>query len=211
VERTFDDFLHSMNWYIDFLNKVFAAQRVLKGEREKKEVLEAFVFKIHVTWGIFIEELLIDCLNRDTSQYANYMALKVPKHLPRSQCKAILTGLRYVDFRSVSEIKKVAQDILVPENNPFKAIPKSASDKIDEFYKIRNYLAHYSGLARRSLAAMYKRAYGMRRFREPGDFLYSLRRRKDRIRLADYIEAFRDAAEQMGNFLGIWEDDNPKK
>ena len=81
VEVTFDNFFSWMNWYINFLNKVFEAQRVVGSPDEKKELFEVYVFKVRVIWEIFVEDLLIDCLNRDTSQYALYMGTKLPKNL----------------------------------------------------------------------------------------------------------------------------------
>lgn len=204
VEVTFENFYFQIYWHIDFLNKVFEAKRVVGDPYEKKELFEAFVFKVYANWNIFVEDLLIDCLNRDTSQYAQYMDIKLRKNLTRNQCKAMILGLTsYLDFRSVSEIKKIAKNILVPQNNPFIVIPKSASDKIDEFYKIRNYLAHYSILARRSLTNMYKRAYRLQRFREPGDFLHCFDRRTGQTRFGNYVHAFLEATDEMAQFLGI--------
>jgi hypothetical protein len=204
VEVTFNNFAYWMNWYIDFLNKVATAERVVKYPREKKELFEAFALKVHVIWEIFIEELLVDCLNRDSSQYALYMGAKLPKDLSRKECKAMILGVQgYIDFRSVAEIKKISRNILVSQCNPFQAIPKSASDKIDEFYKIRNYLAHYSLAAKRSLANLYKNKYGMQRFREPGDFLFSFDKRSGQVRFGNYVEAFIDAEVKMAEFLGI--------
>lgn len=203
VEATFGRFFVWMDRYGDFINRVYKAKNVVGSQRDKKELFEAFVFKFHIVWEILVEELLIDCLNHDSSQYAKYMDMTLPKHATRNQCKAMIYGLKHLDFRSVSEVKTIARGILVPEHNPFVVIPKSNSNKIDEFYRIRNYLAHYSITARRSLGMIYRRRYGLQRFREPGDFLLCWDRKSGQTRFGNYVDAFVGAAEKMAQFCGI--------
>lgn len=117
---------------------------------------------------------------------------------------AMLLGLGYLDFRSIGKIKKIGHDVLVDAHNPFKRIPQSAGIKIDEFYKIRNYVAHYSSLSKRSLMKIYKEKYGMQRFREPGNFLIAQDRESRQIRFSNYIDAFIETAYKMGLFLGVY-------
>ena len=204
VELTFDNFTGWLKWYDDFLAKIYMSRRVVRTFQEKLEIFEAFVLRIDAIWGIFVEQLLIDCLNRDTSQYARHTGTALPKHLPKEQCMAMLLGLGYLDFRSIGEIKKIGRDVLVDVNNPFKGIPQSAGSKIDEFYKIRNYVAHYSSLSKRSLMKVYKEKYGMKRFREPGDFLMAQDRKSGQIRFSNYVDAFIEVAYNMGLFLGVY-------
>jgi hypothetical protein len=145
---------------------------------------------------------LIDCLNKDTSQYSKHTGYYLPKHLSRDICNAMIFGIGYKDFKSVSHLKSFAKQVLVPGNNPFQKISKNPSKKIDDYYVIRNYLAHYSYVAERKLEEMYKRK-GMRRFREPGDFLMSFNRGENTPRSAIYILAFLEAANEMATFLAI--------
>lgn len=203
VKVTLENFELAMTWYTLFLQNILGAQRVVKTAREKKELLEAFVFKIVATWDIFVEDLLVDCLNRDSSAYARYMRLNLRKHLSRSECQAMVVGLGYLDFRGISDLTKVANNILTPANNPFRSIPKSAEKKIDEFFAIRNYLAHYSIPAKRRLMTIYEERYDLKNFRAPGDFLYASRGRDGQIRFGDYVDAFSEASRAMGKALGI--------
>jgi hypothetical protein len=204
VEVTFDNFFAWMNWYMELLDKIYNAKRVISKSEEKREIFEAFVLKIHATWEIFVEDLLVDCLNKDTTQYAEYMSIRrLRKHLPRNQCKAMVLGMGYLDFRDVSDIKGKANNILVSQHNPFALITNPALKKMNEFYCIRNYIAHYSATAKRSLWKIYKNTYKMKRFHEPGHFLMAWDRKMKQIRFDNYIIAFLDSAIEMAEFLGL--------
>jgi hypothetical protein len=115
----------------------------------------------------------------------------------------MITGLGYTNFRSVSDIKKTAKNILVPTCNPFKAISHHEGELIDEFTKMRNYLAHYSVVARRSLMNSYKTNHKLTRFREPADFLYANNRTTGYIRFSDYATAFRVASNSMRDSIKV--------
>lgn len=204
VEVTFDNFFDWMNWYMKLLDKIYNAQRVIAKPDEKREIFEAFVLKIHVIWEIFVEDLLVDCLNKDTSQYAEYIGIKrLRKHLPRNICKAMVLGMSYLNFRDVPDIKGKANNILVSQYNPFASITNPALKKMNEFYCIRNYIAHYSETAKRSLWKIYKNTYKMGRFREPGHFLMAWDRKTKKIRFDNYIIAFLDSVKEMADFLGL--------
>ena len=204
LSLTFDNFVGWLKWYDEFLEKVYHSQRVVKTSHEKIEIFEAFVPRIDAIWHLFVEDLLIDCLNRNTSQYAKHTGTTLPKHLPRQQCKVMVTGLGYFDFKSVGDIKKTARSILTTGYNPFKKIPKDAAKMIDQFFKIRNYVVHYSYASRRALLNMYKKEYGMKCFREPGRFLMAIDPQVGQIRFSTYIRAFIDATYEMGLFLQVY-------
>lgn len=203
VSVTLNRFEHWMDFYIDLLNKSIHRDSPFETKLEKCEVIEGFVFKICAQWEVLTEDLMIDCLNKDSSQYAYYMDLRLPKHLPRPQCIAMILGLGYLDFKSVSDIKNKAKNILAKEYNPFNSISKSDSNKIDEFYRIRNYLAHYSNTSHRSLEKLYKNTYKLNTFRQPGDFLLSVDRNTNKPRMQTYINAFMEASACMSRALGI--------
>ena len=202
-EDTFDRFFYWINWYTDLLVKVTEDKRVISFANEKKEIYEAFVLKICATWEIFVEELLVNCLNRDTSQYADYKAVKIPKNLSSNVCMCLITGLGFFDFKSAGDIKGIAKKILVNKFNPFPAIPKKDAARIDEFLIIRNYLAHYSAKSKQSLMCIYKKNYDFKNFREPGDFLFANDKQTKQIRFANYIDSFLNAADEMGVFMGV--------
>ena len=200
---TFDKFEGWMSRYIKLLDRLMRARRVVGTPVDKKEILSAFVFKIVADWEVFVEDLMTDCLNRDCTQYGEFMEMRLSKNLPRNVCHAMLTGLGYTDFRSVGHIKDVAAKILVDAHNPFKAIPPTIADRIDEFTKMRNYLAHYSTPARRSLYSSYRRHHKLKNFREPEEFLFATNRRTKQLRFGDYIDAYLGASQGMRKALGV--------
>lgn len=203
VQATFDQYEYWLGVNVELLARIINAKRVVGNERDKKELIEAFVFKLVAIWEVFIQDLMIDLLNRDSSQYADYTSNRLQKHLPRPVCRAMIEGLGYYDFRGVADIKRVAKNILVGSNNAFKAIPQNDGEKIDEFARMRNYLAHYSTVARRNLMKSYKRIHGFSNFREPADFLYAYNPRTKALRLVDYVTAYESASAAMKSYLGI--------
>lgn len=202
-EVTLGAFYSNMEMDIKFLVKVQEAKQVVKSLREKREVFEAYVFKICANWEIFSEVLLIDCLNKDTTRYREFTGFKIPINISRETCKAIILGTGYLDFKSVSDLKRQARQVLVSQYNPFKEILGPNGEKIDEFFTIRNYLAHYSDAAKRSLEKIYRDRYSLRSFREPGEFLLAKDREERLPRMGVYIDNFIDTAEIMEKFLGV--------
>jgi hypothetical protein len=105
----------------------------------------------------------------------------------------VLFGGSYKDFRSFGDLKGFSKKVLPDDSNPFLVITAAHTTKIDEVFKIRNYLAHYSAAARRALDRMYETSYDMQRFQEPGRFLLANNGR----RLWAYFSAFAGASADM--------------
>ncbi len=199
----------NMNRDLDLLMKVEKAKRVVGTIQEKRSIFEAFVLSICADWECLVENLLIDCLNKDTSRYVEYTGFSIPKHITRDTCKAILIGINYLDFKSTDQLKKLGKFILIQTCNPFPSIPASDCRRIDELFTIRNYLAHRSFAARRSLQHLYKSKYHLGHFIEPGTFLLARDKERKMPRLGVYINNFKEAANTMGRFLGMsWLSDN---
>jgi hypothetical protein len=204
LTEIFNDFLDQIDWYADLLVKVCGPL----SDREKAELYESFVLKICVTWEVFAEDLLAACLRIDASHYSEYMGTRLPKRLSREMCTILISGYRYLDFRSISELQSISKNILVDEHNPFPRIPKSDSAAINEFFQIRNYVAHKSRVAERSLSRIYQTVYNIRRFQPPGIFLMSrLHQGSSEIRFGKYIQAFIDAAKTMALYLKVYENE----
>ena len=213
LKSDFNKFFVNINEYTDLLLKIYEAREVVIPPEKKKEILteillsekkhihEAFVLKIYVAWEVLVENLLVECLSSDPSKYADYKAIKLPKKLTKDICRGLISGLGYFDFRDTGDLKGKANDILVSKYNPFDSVlPDKA---IDEFYIIRNYLAHYSDSSKKSLMRMYKNRYNLP-FREPGDFFFEFDERNKHIRFANYSNAFMNVAEEMAIFLGVY-------
>jgi len=196
-------FLDNMIEDNDFLVKIKGARNIVKSLDEKREVFEAYVFKICANWEILAESLIIDCLNKDTTRYREFTGFGIPKHCSRETCKALILGTGYLDCKSVADLKQKAKNMLVPQYNPFKKIPPKMSDTIDDFFRLRNYLAHYSESAKRSLEKMYQKRYRLKYFKTPGVLLLAEDRKQRVPRMAVYIFNFMDTANIMAKFLGV--------
>ncbi len=214
LTREFDRFFTRLNDYTDLLLKLYEAREVViaPGQAreidkrirpsEKKHIHEAFVLKIYVAWEVLVENVFVECLRRDPSEYATRKGLVLPGKLSRDVSRAMLSGLGYFDFKDTSDLKGKARRFLTPRQNPFAAIPTEAGKRMDEFYVIRNYLAHYSISARQTLTRMYKDRYDLG-FQEPGDFFFEWDRQTKQVRFANYTNAFMTGANAMGVFLRI--------
>ena len=168
---------------------------------DKKEILEAFVFKIDASWQTLVRGLFVDCLSRDLTKYSESTHSSLPKHLPWQVCRAMVNGLNFFDFRNTEDIKKLGNKYLVDRYNPFKKISDSVGKKIDEFYTIRNFLTHQSSFSMRKLKIMYKKKYGISSFRDPGLFLLTHDKKDDQIRFGVYMECMNIKAKEMKLFL----------
>ena len=193
-----EEFDSWMFTYGDLIKRLVEARRVVRTRFEKLELVEAFVLRCAVRWELLVVSDMITSLNRDSSKYASSLGLRLRKHLSYDECKAILYGPRYLDFKSVDDILSFSKKYLVPQLNPFTAITKACRTKIDEFLTIRNFLAHYSDFAKRSFQNLMKKAYNYRHVPEPGAFLISVMP-SGQYRWGNYLLTFLKAS---GDMLG---------
>ena len=193
LKKNHDSLDEAIDRYHVFLGKIIGAQRVVSTAAEKRDIAESVLLRLCAHWESFVEEHLIDCINVDHSKLKEYFHVIIPSNPSKNLCQALILGPGYKDFHSMDDMKRFSKKILHPSSNPFLAISRPHSKGIDEVYKIRNYLAHYSSAARRSLHSMYRGEYGMTRFLEPGQFLLGYNAR----RLWSYIDHFKGASADM--------------
>ena len=179
--------------YRGFIDKIINAQRVVSTAEEKRDIAESVLLRLCAHWGSFVDAHLVGCVNRDPTRLSQYFSVSIPDHPSRDLCHALIIGASYIDFSSFGDLKGKSKRILPTTSNPFLAVSKTHADKIDEVYKIRNYLSHYSTASRRTLMRVYKDEYGMSRFLEPGQFLLAYRAK----RLWNYFDAFGGASADM--------------
>lgn len=179
--------------YRAFMTKVISAQRVLASTQEKRDVAESIILRLCAHWESFVENHLVDSINCDSAKLSEFFGVPIKKHPDFNLCWALLFGDGYRDFRSYGELKGFSKKILSEAGNPFLSVSQTQADRLDEVYKIRNYLSHLSGKSRRSLKNMYSDNYNMRRFLEPGQFLLAY----DATRLWRYFDAFAGASQRM--------------
>jgi len=79
------------------------------------ELLESFTFKIAARWEVLVIQDIITSLNHDSSRYSDEIGLRLRKHLTRDEAEAILVGHRFIDFKSIDDIKNFAKRHLSPK------------------------------------------------------------------------------------------------
>jgi hypothetical protein len=179
--------------YRVFMQKIVGAQRVVSSAQEKRDIAESVMLRLCANWESFVDEHLVDCINVDSTGLTDYLGVKIGANPSKALCRALLFGGSYRDFRSLGDLKGFSKKLLADASNPFLAVTPTAAKRIDEAYKIRNYLSHYSAVGRRSLLRMYQQEYAMARFVEPGQFLLAYKAK----RLWAYFDAFASASASM--------------
>ncbi len=193
LKRNHEPFDAAVTRYREFINKIIDAQRVVSTAQEKRDLAESVMLRLCANWESFIDEHLVDCVNCDHSKLGEYLGVSIPPDPTKDLCQALVFGDGYKDFRSFGDLKGYTKKLLPDDSNPFLSVSATHTKKIDEVYKIRNYLSHYSSKARRSLHTMYKTEYQLERFFEPGFFLLA----NSAQRLWAYFDAFEGASANM--------------
>ena len=157
--------------YRSFSAKIINARRVIGTAEEKRDLAESVVLRLVANWESFVDEHLVACVNCDHSKLNEFLGVTVPGNPDVNLCRALLFGDGYRDFQNIGTLIKFSKRLLPDKSNPFLAINKSHKSKIDDIYKLRNYLAHYSTKSRRVLWQMYKARYRYKRWIESGRFL----------------------------------------
>lgn len=179
--------------YRSFVDKIINAQRVISTTEEKRDIAESVLLRLCAYWERFIDEHLVDCVNRDNTKLSTYFAVTIPDNPSWELCHALIIGASYKDFKSFGDLKGFSKKILPDASNPFLQITPAHTKKIDEVYSIRNYLSHYSAASWRALMEVYKAKYDMTRFLEPGQFVLAY----NAERLWAYFDAFQGASADM--------------
>jgi hypothetical protein len=179
--------------YRAFMDKIINAQRVISTTEEKRDIAESVLLRLCAYWERFVDEHLVDCVNCDHTQLSKHFSVSLPENPSWNLCHALIIGDSYKDFRSFGDLKGHSKKILPENSNPFLQVSQAHAAKIDEVYKIRNYLSHYSASSSRALMHVYKTMYAMQRFLEPGQFMLAY----DAQRLWAYFDAFEGASNDM--------------
>lgn len=193
LEHNHDPFDEAVARYRGFMERIVEAERVIHLKTEKQDIAESVLLRLCANWERFVDEHLVDCVNCDHSKLNEFLGVSIPRHPSRNVCQAVLFGGGYKDFKTFGDLKGFTKKVLPDESNPFLEIAAGHATKIDEVFKIRNYLAHYSAQARRTLDRLYEQSYNMERFQEPGRFLLARGGR----RMWAYFDAFAGASTDM--------------
>jgi hypothetical protein len=193
LKKNHEPFDTAVKRYRDFMTKVPAARRVVASAEEKRDIAESILIRLCARWESFVDEHLVDCVNRDHSKLSEFFGVLIPSNPSHDLCHALLFGERYRDFRSFGDLKGFTKKVLPDASNPFLSISSTHTRKMDELYTIRNYLSHYSAASKRSLRHVYKSTYKMSNFLEPGQFVLAYQAK----RLWQYFDAFLGVSDDM--------------
>ena len=183
----------AINRYEDFMKRIIKAKQVIKTIQEKQDLAESVLLRLCANWESFVDEHLVDCVNRDHFKLKDFLGVPVPGHPSKNLCTALIFGDSYRNFASFGELKGFTKKLLRNELNPFLKVTRTQIKRIDEVYTIRNYLSHYSARSKRALRCMYENTYKRTNFIEPGQFLLAYNAK----RLWNYFDAFKGASDKM--------------
>ena len=193
LKKNHDPLDESIARYRSFLEKIIAAQRVIGSAQEKRDIAESVLLRLCANWERFLDEHLVDCVNVDSSRLGEFLGVRVPAHPSKDLCTGLIFGGGYRDFQSFGALKGFSRKLLPDGSNPFLQVTPMQAKRLNEVYKIRNYLSHYSATAKRALQRMYEDEYDMNRFLQPGHFLLAY----DAKRLWAYFDALEGASARM--------------
>lgn len=179
--------------YRAFSSKILNAQRVIGTAEEKRDLSESIILRLIANWESFVDEHLFARVNCNHAKLSDFLGVTIPDHPNMNLCRALIFGDGYRDFQSTGALIGFSKKLLPDSANPFLAISKGRKNKIDDMYKVRNYLAHYSAKSRRALWDMYKTKYQYQRWIEPGRFLNANNARH----LWECFDAFEGASNDM--------------
>lgn len=150
--------------------KILAFKGKIFSDFETAELFEAFTIKAICDWEWYVEQIICECLKDDTSQLSIELDLTLPQKITFDECIGYINGLGYFDLKSGSNLKSIAKKILPKARNPFENISSEVRNRIDDFYILRNFVAHRSKKSKKALLRTYLK-YNQNKFQEVGDFL----------------------------------------
>ncbi|MDP9078459.1 MAG: hypothetical protein M3O71_13585 [Bacteroidota bacterium] len=182
--------------------KILSLRGKVFSDYEVSEVVEAFTIKTICDWEWYAEQMICECLQNDTTQLSRELDLSLPNSISLDECLGYLSGLGYFDLKSASNLKTVAKKVLIKERNPFENISAEARNMIDDFYVLRNYVAHRSKKSKKSLIKTYAK-YNQSQFQDVGEFLLSKNEngKSKTIRFQNFGSSFWLAAFQILEYL----------
>ena len=202
IKANHDCFEYFLSILAELLVKIINAKVIIKYKADKAILVEMFAIRLYTYWEVFVMDEIISCFRKDTSKFCDEQDLNIGKRLTIDESMAILSGVRYLAFKSTGDIKNFCKRYLVDKYNPFKYISPKNCELIDDFIKIRNYITHRS----RHSSFVYKKVlekYNLKRLLYPGYFLMAYDHKKNMMRFGYYIIAMRSASEEMKKGLKI--------
>ena len=142
----FTEDLDRINSYVDRCKVVFKEEDLYLTYSYENAIL-----MVYKSFEIFIERLLISCLNHDHSCFEEKYGITLGKHINDDVCEFLITKGGFFDFRGYSGLIKTLGDIL-GNNHRLITLFKGNDHKIyiEQLCAIRNYAAHNSKQSKKS-------------------------------------------------------------
>ena len=109
LRKNHERFSNAVGRYRSFMHKVVNAK---SSAAEKRDLAESVLLRLCAQWEAFVDEHLVDCVNRDHSKLSSFFGATIPKNPTKELCQVLLYGDRYRDFRSVGELKRFSRKIM---------------------------------------------------------------------------------------------------
>src|SRR5688572_25238251 len=130
LKKNHEPFDAVVSRYRGFLKKIIAPQQVISSAEEKRDLAESVLLRLCAHWEKFIDEHLVDCVNRDHTKLCDHFAVSIPENPSWDLCHALIIGTSYNDFRSFGDLKGYSKTILPDTSNPFLKITQGHTERI---------------------------------------------------------------------------------
>ncbi len=149
----FNQALHRVISYIDRCNVVFKEEDLYLSYSYENAIM-----MVYKSFEVFIERLLISCLNHDHSCFEEKYGIALGKHINDDVCEFLITKGGFFDFKGYNGLIKTLSEIL-GKGHRLIALIKGSDYKtyIEQLCAIRNYAAHNSKQSKISA----KKAFGL--------------------------------------------------
>jgi len=175
IIKNHEQFENSIEKILQYANEIVSDLPYRKkiSNEEKFLLLESLILRACALWEKFIEKELVLAVSLNTNRLVKEMNLKHNTKLDLELIRAILFSDIFRDFHDLEKSKSFFNKFIASNFNFCAEISTSQIKNLQFIYKIRNYLSHYSEFSRRKLFDAYKKKFGLKRFVEPGQFLYT--------------------------------------
>ena len=166
LQHVCDEFIQNMSEIEGYINR---CKTVFAGEDKYLSFCyENAIIMLYKAFEKFILRTMISCLNHDHSHFEEKYGIKLGKHINDDVCEFLITKGGYFDFKGRDGLNKILNATIGSSHNVGKTIKNNKYSKtINQLCAVRNYAAHNSAQAKKSVMD----AYGLARISSPGSFL----------------------------------------
>lgn len=159
----FHNELQQIENYIEKCNTVFKEEDLFLSFSYENAIL-----MVYKAFEVFIERLLISCLNHDHSYFQEKHGIVLGRHINDDVCEFLITKGGFFDFKGYSGLVNTIKNTLGAEHNLVEIIKDGGFEPtINQLCAARNYAAHNSRHSKQSA----KKAFGLQSISSAGSCL----------------------------------------